>query len=54
MRTPLEELVEQITAGTLHVQIGKVFHIRLGTPTAVEELVDVEDSHLKLPTRFAT
>jgi hypothetical protein len=27
MRTPLEELVEQITAGTLHVQIGKVFHL---------------------------
>jgi NADPH:quinone reductase-like Zn-dependent oxidoreductase len=27
MRTPLEELVEQIAAGTLHVQIGKIFHL---------------------------
>jgi NADPH:quinone reductase-like Zn-dependent oxidoreductase len=27
MRTPLEELAEQIAAGTLHVQIGKVFHL---------------------------
>jgi NADPH:quinone reductase-like Zn-dependent oxidoreductase len=27
MRTPLEGLVEQIAAGTLHVQIGKVFHL---------------------------
>lgn len=27
MRTPLEELVEQIAAGSLHVQVGKVFHI---------------------------
>ena len=27
MRTPLEELVEQIAAGTLHIQIGKVFQL---------------------------
>ena len=27
MRTPLEELVEQIAAGTLHVQVGKTFHL---------------------------
>jgi NADPH:quinone reductase-like Zn-dependent oxidoreductase len=27
MRMPLEELVEQIAAGTLHVQVGKVFHL---------------------------
>ena len=27
MRTPLEELVEQIVAGRLHVQVGKVFHL---------------------------
>jgi NADPH:quinone reductase-like Zn-dependent oxidoreductase len=27
MRTPLEDLVEQIAAGTLRVQIGKVFHL---------------------------
>ena len=27
MRTPLEELVQQIAAGALHVQIGKVFHL---------------------------
>jgi NADPH:quinone reductase-like Zn-dependent oxidoreductase len=27
MRMPLEDLVEQIAAGTLHVQIGKVFHL---------------------------
>ena len=27
MRTPLEELVEQITVGRLRVQIGKVFHL---------------------------
>ena len=27
MRTPLEELVEHITAGTLHVQVGKTFHL---------------------------
>ena len=27
MGTPLEELVEQIAAGTLHVQIGKVFQL---------------------------
>jgi NADPH:quinone reductase-like Zn-dependent oxidoreductase len=24
---PLENLVEQIAAGTLHVQIGRVFHL---------------------------
>jgi NADPH:quinone reductase-like Zn-dependent oxidoreductase len=27
MRTPLEDLVEQIAAGTLDVQVGKVFHL---------------------------
>ncbi len=27
MRTPLEELVEQIAVGTLHVQVGKTFHL---------------------------
>src|SRR5271156_6072655 len=27
MRMPLEELVEQIAAGTLHVQVGKTFHL---------------------------
>jgi NADPH:quinone reductase-like Zn-dependent oxidoreductase len=27
MRMPLEELVQQIAAGTLHVQVGKVFHL---------------------------
>lgn len=27
MRTPLEDLAEQIAAGKLHVQIGKVFHL---------------------------
>jgi NADPH:quinone reductase-like Zn-dependent oxidoreductase len=27
MRTPLEELVEKIAAGTLHVQVGKTFHL---------------------------
>ena len=27
MRTPLQELVDQIAAGTLHVQIGKTFHL---------------------------
>jgi NADPH:quinone reductase-like Zn-dependent oxidoreductase len=27
MRTPLEELVEQIAVGSLRVQIGKVFHL---------------------------
>src|SRR5207245_1036499 len=25
MRTPLEELAEQIVAGTLHIQVGKTF-----------------------------
>jgi NADPH:quinone reductase-like Zn-dependent oxidoreductase len=27
MNMPLEELVEQIAAGNLHVQVGKVFHL---------------------------
>ena len=27
MRTPLDELIEQITAGTLRVQVGKIFHL---------------------------
>jgi NADPH:quinone reductase-like Zn-dependent oxidoreductase len=27
MRTPLEDLVEQIAAGTLHVQVGRTFHL---------------------------
>ena len=27
MRMPLEDLVEQIAARTIHVQIGKVFHL---------------------------
>jgi NADPH:quinone reductase-like Zn-dependent oxidoreductase len=27
MRTPLEELVEQIGAGALHINVGKVFHL---------------------------
>src|SRR5713101_1905022 len=27
MRTPLQDLVEKIAAGTLHVQVGKVFHL---------------------------
>ncbi len=27
MRTPLQELVKQIAAGTLHVQVGQVFHL---------------------------
>lgn len=27
MRTPLEELAQQVAAGTLHVQIGKVFKL---------------------------
>jgi NADPH:quinone reductase-like Zn-dependent oxidoreductase len=27
MRTPLEELIEQIAAGTLHVNVGKVFQL---------------------------
>ncbi len=27
MRTPLEELIEQISAGTLKVQVGKLFHL---------------------------
>ena len=27
MRTPLEELVEQIAAGALHINVGKVFHL---------------------------
>jgi NADPH:quinone reductase-like Zn-dependent oxidoreductase len=27
MRTPLQDLVEQIAAGTLHVQVGRTFHL---------------------------
>jgi NADPH:quinone reductase-like Zn-dependent oxidoreductase len=27
MRTPLDELIDQIAAGTLHVNVGKVFHL---------------------------
>jgi NADPH:quinone reductase-like Zn-dependent oxidoreductase len=27
MLTPLEELVEQIVAGELHVQVGRTFHL---------------------------
>ena len=27
MRMPLQELVDQIAAGTLHIQIGKIFHL---------------------------
>jgi NADPH:quinone reductase-like Zn-dependent oxidoreductase len=27
MRTPLDELVEQIAKGTLHVQVGRTFHL---------------------------
>jgi NADPH:quinone reductase-like Zn-dependent oxidoreductase len=27
MRTPLQQLIEQVAAGTLHVQIGKTFHL---------------------------
>jgi NADPH:quinone reductase-like Zn-dependent oxidoreductase len=27
MRTPLEQLVQQIAAGTLHVQVGRTFHL---------------------------
>lgn len=27
MLTPLEELAQQIAAGKLHVQVGKVFHL---------------------------
>ena len=27
MRMPLEDLVEKIAAGTLHVQVGKTFHL---------------------------
>jgi NADPH:quinone reductase-like Zn-dependent oxidoreductase len=27
MLTPLEELAEQIVAGTLHVQVGRTFHL---------------------------
>jgi NADPH:quinone reductase-like Zn-dependent oxidoreductase len=27
IRTPLQELVDQIAAGTLHVQVGRVFHL---------------------------
>jgi NADPH:quinone reductase-like Zn-dependent oxidoreductase len=27
MRTPLEELVDQIANGTLQVQVGRIFHL---------------------------
>jgi hypothetical protein len=27
MRTPLDETIDQIAAGTLHVNVGKVFHL---------------------------
>ena len=27
MRTPLDELIDQISAGTLKVQVGKIFHL---------------------------
>ena len=27
IRTPLQQLTEQVAAGTLHVQIGKTFHL---------------------------
>ena len=27
MRTPIQELIEQITVGTLKVQVGKIFHL---------------------------
>lgn len=27
MRTPLDKLAEQIAAGKLHIQIGKIFHL---------------------------
>lgn len=27
MRMPLQELVEQVADGSLHVQVGKVFHL---------------------------
>lgn len=27
MRTPFDELIEQILAGTMHVQVGKLFHL---------------------------
>jgi NADPH:quinone reductase-like Zn-dependent oxidoreductase len=27
MRTPLQDLVEQIAAGTLHAQVGRTFHL---------------------------
>ena len=27
MRTPLEGLIKQIAAGTLHVNVGRVFHL---------------------------
>ena len=28
MRTPLNDLAKQIEAGTLHIQVGKIFHHR--------------------------
>jgi hypothetical protein len=33
-----------VTCGNL--QLGQIFHVRLGATTAVEELVDVEDAHV--------
>ena len=27
MRTPLNDLAKQIEAGTLHIQVGKTFHL---------------------------
>ncbi len=27
MRTPLNDLAKQIAAGTLHIQVGKTFHM---------------------------
>ena len=27
MRTPLQELVDQVAAGTLHAQVGRTFHL---------------------------
>ena len=27
MRMPFQELVDQIAAGTLHIQVGRVFHL---------------------------
>jgi len=32
MRTPLDELAQQIKAGALHFQVGKTFHLDHGRP----------------------